>query len=47
MKPLSEDLAAWADAARRSVETIAPRPWLEEIGTVQRIGDGVATVSGL
>ena len=47
MKPLSEDLAAWADAARRSVETIAPRPWLEEIGTVQRIGDGVAKVSGL
>ncbi len=47
MKPLSDDLAAWVDAAHRRVAAAAPHPWLEEVGTVQHIGDGVATLSGL
>lgn len=47
MKPLADDLAAWFEAARRHAATVTPRPCLEEIGKVVRIGDGVAAVSGL
>jgi len=47
MKPLSEELAHWLPEARRRLQAMEASPTLEHIGTVERIGDGVATVVGL
>lgn len=47
MRALADELAAWLPAARARVGGTAAAPWLEEIGRVEHVGDGVATVSGL
>jgi len=47
MIPLREDLARWLPAARRRLRDLELEPSLEHVGTVERIGDGVATISGL
>jgi F-type H+-transporting ATPase subunit alpha len=47
MKPLREELAHWLPEARRRLQTMETAPSLGHIGIVERIGDGVATVSGL
>jgi len=47
LRTLAEALDARLDVARRAVPTELPLPSLAEIGTVERIGDGVATIAGL
>jgi len=47
MKPLREDVARWLPAARQRLLEMEVSPTLEHVGTVDRVGDGVATVSGL
>jgi F-type H+/Na+-transporting ATPase subunit alpha len=47
MKPLREDIAGWLPRAQRRLRDMDVAPTLEHVGTVERIGDGVATVTGL
>jgi F-type H+-transporting ATPase subunit alpha len=47
MKPLREDLESWLPVAQRRLREMKVAPSLEHVGTVERIGDGVASVSGL
>lgn len=47
MKPLRDDIAAWLPTARQRLRDMEVAPTLEHVGIVERIGDGVATVSGL
>ncbi len=47
MNRLHDDLTRWFEGARRQSKAVASRPHLEQIGVVERVGDGVAIVSGL
>lgn len=47
MKPLRENIASWLPAARERLHDMRFEPSLEYVGTVERVGDGVATISGL
>jgi len=47
MKPLRDDIATWLPVARRRLRDMDVEPTLEHVGIVERIGDGVATISGL
>ena len=47
MKPLRDDLARWLPAARERLHGLEVGPSLEHVGTVEQIGDGVATIVGL
>lgn len=47
MTELSADLRDWADISRAKIRQIELEPRLEQIGRVEKVGDGVATVSGL
>ncbi|MGB8273803.1 MAG: F0F1 ATP synthase subunit alpha [Alphaproteobacteria bacterium] len=47
MPTLSDDIARWLPRARERVAGMAPAPRLEQVGRVEQVGDGVATVSGL
>ena len=47
MTTLADDLAQWGERARASADAARLDPELREIGTVERIGDGVAQVLGL
>ena len=47
MSTLADDLQAWLAQSRRQIGKLALEPQLEQVGRVARIGDGVATVSGL
>ena len=47
MPGLVEDLAHWVGLTRDRIDRLALQPSLEQIGRVMRVGDGVATVSGL
>jgi F-type H+-transporting ATPase subunit alpha len=44
---LDEELAAWVPRARARAAASAAVPRLEELGRVEQVGDGVASVSGL
>ncbi|MGF1641844.1 MAG: F0F1 ATP synthase subunit alpha [Rhodospirillales bacterium] len=47
MNRLHDDLARWLEGARARSTAVKPAPRLEQIGRVERVGDGVAVVSGL
>jgi F-type H+-transporting ATPase subunit alpha len=47
MNRLRDDLAQWFEGARERSAAIAPLPRVEQVGRVERVGDGVAIVSGL
>lgn len=47
MTPLRDEIAAWLPDARRRVQDLERAPTLKHVGTVEHIGDGVATISGL
>jgi len=47
MAGLQDTLERWLPEARGAVERYRPQVRLEQIGRVERIGDGIATVSGL
>jgi F-type H+-transporting ATPase subunit alpha len=47
MSTLSDEIGRWLRRARGRAATLAPKPRAEQVGRVERIGDGVATVSGL
>ena len=47
MNPLREDIATWLPAARQRLRDMRVEPTLEHVGVVERVGDGVATISGL
>ena len=47
MATLADDLQLWLGQSRRRIATAALAPRLEHIGRVARLGDGVATVTGL
>ena len=47
MSALRDELGAWIGTARERAAEIAPAPSLEHLGTVARVGDGVAEVAGL
>jgi len=47
MSTLADDLQAWLAQSRRQIGKLALEPQLEQVGRVARIGDGVATVTGL
>lgn len=47
MKPLRDDIARWLPVARQRLRDREIAPTLEHVGIVDRIGDGVATISGL
>jgi F-type H+-transporting ATPase subunit alpha len=47
MGALADDLQAWLGQSRRRIAATALAPRLEHIGRVARLGDGVATVTGL
>ncbi|HEV2334270.1 MAG TPA: F0F1 ATP synthase subunit alpha [Stellaceae bacterium] len=47
MPTLADDLQAWLGESRRRIGAIALAPRLDHIGRVARLGDGVATVTGL
>ncbi len=46
-KPLRDDIAEWLPTARKRARQVSARPRLEHVGEVERVGDGVATVTGL
>ena len=46
-KPLREDVARWLSAAQQRVREIEVAPTFEHVGIVERVGDGVAMISGL
>jgi len=47
MNRLRDDLALWFEQARASSTAVRPLPRVEQVGRVERVGDGVAIVSGL
>ncbi len=47
MATLAEELNDWAGKTRERIAAFSLKPRLEQIGRVERIGDGVATVRGL
>jgi F-type H+-transporting ATPase subunit alpha len=47
MAGLQDSLERWLPRARTAVEHHQPEARLEQIGRIERIGDGIATVSGL
>jgi F-type H+-transporting ATPase subunit alpha len=47
MSTLADDLQDWLAQSRRQIRKLALDPRLEHVGRVARIGDGVATVTGL
>jgi F-type H+/Na+-transporting ATPase subunit alpha len=47
MADLKDGLERWLPQAQDAVERYRPAPRLEQIGRVERIGDGIAAVSGL
>ncbi len=47
MADLKDTLERWLPQARGTVEGYRPEARLEQIGRVERLGDGIATVSGL
>ncbi len=47
MTELRDELKSWLGEARKRAGEIAPAPSLEHVGTVARVGDGVAEVTGL
>ena len=47
MPNLTDDITRWADHARAVAEDATVTAELRELGCVERIGDGVATLSGL
>jgi F-type H+-transporting ATPase subunit alpha len=47
MADLRDSLERWLPRARAEVEHYRPEVRLEQIGRIERIGDGIATVSGL
>ena len=47
MAGLQHSLERWLPRARTAVEHHRLEPRLEQIGRIERIGDGIATVSGL
>jgi F-type H+-transporting ATPase subunit alpha len=47
MTLLRDELTRWLPTARRRLENLEPAASLEHVGTVERIGDSVATVHGL
>lgn len=47
MTPIRENLEQWLPAARRRLGTLDVTASLEHVGTVEHIGDGIATVIGL
>lgn len=47
MTTLANDLRRWAGQSRKRLATLKVEPRLEQVGQVLRVGDGVATVSGL
>jgi len=46
-KPLREDIARWLPGAQRRLRDMDVAPSLEHVGTVDHVGDGIATISGL
>lgn len=44
---LTDALSTWLPSARRRIDNLNLTPRVEEIGRVEQIGDGIATVSGL
>jgi len=47
MTPLREGLETWLPAARQRLRGMKVAPRLEHVGVVDRVGDGVAIISGL
>ncbi len=47
MTPLRDSLDTWAATARERLRELSPAPTIDHVGTVARVGDGVATVVGL
>ena len=47
MAGLQDSLERWLPRARTEIERFRPEARLEQIGRIERIGDGIATVSGL
>src|SRR6516225_3028226 len=47
MATLADDLQVWLAQSRGRIGKLAFEPTLEHIGRVARVGDGVATVTGL
>ena len=47
MPMLAEELQSWRSGARQRIDALALEPQLEHIGRVVRVGDGIATVTGL
>ncbi len=47
MAGLKDSLERWLPRARDEVEQYRPEARLEQIGRIERIGDGIAMVSGL
>ena len=47
MTTLADDLRNWLDRSRARIGSLTIEPKLEHVGRVVRVGDGVATVSGL
>lgn len=47
MQRLGDELSSWAVDARARLRNVGVTPRAEERGSVERIGDGVATISGL
>lgn len=45
MTPLTQSLTDWRQRARVKLEALGPR--LEQVGRVEHVGDGIATLSGL
>lgn len=47
MTHLSDKLAKWLPRARQRLDALDYQPRLEQVGVVEYVGDGVATISGL
>jgi F-type H+-transporting ATPase subunit alpha len=47
MAGLQDSLERWLPRARTEIERFRPKTRLEQIGRIERIGDGIVTVSGL
>ncbi len=47
MKPLREEITNWLPVARQRLRDMEVIPTFEHVGVVERVGDGVATISGL
>jgi F-type H+-transporting ATPase subunit alpha len=47
MMPLRDELATWMASARKRARAIRLAPRVEQLGRVERVGDGIAVVSGL